>query len=225
MEKADRIASMYDVVTFDCYGTLIDWEGGFTDAFVNAGLIDDGGRSRVIDLYHSVEPKIQGEWRPYREVLRQVALQVARELGKEIDDATAAFLPSSLPSWPVFPDTNAALERLASAGLKLGILSNIDRDLFAVTSKQFTVGFDLVVTAEELRSYKPKPAHFTEARERIGDQRWLHAAQSYFHDIVPARQLDIDCAWINRKHETATGSERPDRELENMTGLADWLCA
>ena len=216
---------MYDVVTFDCYGTLVDWERGFTDAFVNAGLIDEGKRSKVIDLYHSVEPKIQLEWKPYREVLRQVALHVAHELGIEIDAETAEFLPNSLPSWPVFPDTNAALERLASSGLKLGILSNIDRDLFAETSKQFTVEFDFIVTAEELESYKPNHAHFVEARERIGEQRWLHAAQSYFHDIVPARQLDIDCAWVNRKHETAMGSELPDRDLENMTGLADWLCA
>jgi FMN phosphatase YigB (HAD superfamily) len=128
-----------------------------------------------------------------------------------------------LPRWEPFPDTNPALGRLADAGYRLGILSNIDDDLLAGTLQRLAVRFDLLVTAEQLRSYKPGHAHFDEARRRVGAQRWLHAAQSYFHDIVPACDLGVPVAWINRKAEAPTGVARPDRELRTMTDLADWL--
>ncbi|HEV2719662.1 MAG TPA: HAD-IA family hydrolase [Thermoanaerobaculia bacterium] len=98
-----------------------------------------------------------------------------------------------------FPDTNAALERLRGAGYRLGILSNVDDDLLAATRRHFSVGFDLIVTAQQVRSYKPGHAHFLEARKRIGEARWLHAAESNFHDIVPANALGIENAWINRR--------------------------
>jgi 2-haloalkanoic acid dehalogenase type II len=213
---------MHDVITFDCYGTLIDWERGFTDAFVREGLTDE--RERVIDLYHAVEPEIESEtWMPYREVLREVALRVSANLGRAIDPARASFLPDSLPSWPVFPDTNAALERLAGAGIRLGILSNVDDDLFARTAEQFAVKFDLVITAAQVRSYKPAHAHFIEARRRIGDARWLHAAQSHFHDVVPARALGIEVAWVNRKHEQPARAILPDHEVPDMAELAALL--
>lgn len=207
-------------ITFDCYGTLIDWERGFTDAFVREGIADPADRDRVIDLYHHVEPEIESTWKPYREVLREVAVRVAARLGHEIDLARASFLPDSLPSWPVFPDTNPALERLREAGIRLGILSNVDDDLFARTAEQFTVSFDLVITAAQVRSYKPAHAHFLEARRRIGDARWLHAAQSHFHDVVPARALGIEVAWVNRKREQPARGVLPDHEVPDMAGLA-----
>ena len=112
---------------------------------------------------------------------------------------TGMFLPESVPAWPVFPDTNAALEALVNGGYRLGILSNIDDDLFDATRRLFTVDFDLVVTAEQVRSYKPAAGHFDVARSDLGTTSWLHAAQSYFHDVVPARTHGIPVVWINRQ--------------------------
>jgi len=112
---------------------------------------------------------------------------------------------------------------LSRAGYELGILSNVDDDLLAGTRRHFTVDFSLLVTAQQVRSYKPAAGHFTTARVRIGDQRWLHAAQSYFHDITPAVAHRIPVAWINRKGQQPTGAVRPDREFRTLTELADWL--
>ena len=128
-----------------------------------------------------------------------------------------------MPAWPPFPDTNPALRRLFEAGYRLGILSNVDDDLLAWTRRHLAVPFDIVVTAERAGSYKPAPRHFEMAREAIDGQRWLHAAQSYFHDVVPARALSIPVAWINRKGEAARDGGKPDREFRNLTELADWL--
>jgi 2-haloalkanoic acid dehalogenase type II len=216
----------FELITFDCYGTLVDWEGGITGAFSEAA-VDDGVKldPRAVLLAHAeIEPRIQAAgYRSYREVLLQTAQAIADRLGWSISAERAAFLPESLPNWKPFPDTNPALERLAGAGYALGILSNIDDGLLSGTLQRLSVPFDPIVTAEQLRSYKPGQAHFVEARRRAGKRRWLHAAQSYFHDVVPAHDLGVPVAWINRKAEAATGDARPDRELRTMTDLADWL--
>ena len=133
------------------------------------------------------------------------------------------FLPESLPSWPPFADTNAALRRLAEAGHRLAILSNVDDDLLAGTRRHFAVDFEFVITAEQVGAYKPAPAHFETARKRLGGVSWLHCAQSYFHDIVPARRLGIASAWINRVRQRATGDERADVEFQSLAEAADWL--
>jgi 2-haloacid dehalogenase/putative hydrolase of the HAD superfamily len=112
---------------------------------------------------------------------------------------------------------------MSQAGYALGILSNVDDDLLAGTRRHLAVTFSLLVTAQQLRSYKPAPGHFTTARNRIGAQRWLHAAQGYFHDVEPAVAHRIPVVWINRKAEQPTGVARPDREVRTLTGLADWL--
>lgn len=215
---------MYDVVTFDCYGTLIDWEQGFVRALLAAGIGDPLDRPRIVELYHAIEPEIESDYRSYREVLTEVARRIGAGLGLAVSDDQARMLPASLPAWPPFADTNRALERLAASGIRLGILSNVDDDLLAGTRAHFTVDFDLVVTAQQVRSYKPGHAHFLEARSRIGDgARWLHAAQSHFHDVVPCRELGIPVAWINRKNERPGSDVLPDRELRTLDGLADWL--
>ena len=186
----------YDIVTFDCYGTLIDWERGIADAFRGAGLELD--RDVVLRAYAEQEPIAeQPPFRPYREVLADATRRVAHALGWQIDDAS--FLAESLPSWTPFPDTNAALGRLRGAGYRLGILSNVDDDLLAATRRHFSVDFDLVITAQQVRSYKPGHAHFVAARNAIGGAPWLHAAESNFHDIVPTNSLRIENAWINRR--------------------------
>jgi 2-haloalkanoic acid dehalogenase type II len=226
-EAAQRLSAArpYDIITFDCYGTLIDWEGGIAGAFTRA-VVGTGSRldaHTVLAAYERIEPVVQAEpYRSYREVLTESARRVARELGWALPEARAGFLAESLPFWIPFPDTNAALERLFRAGYQLGILSNVDDDLLAGTRKHFTVPIDLIVTAEQVRSYKPADGHFTTARERIGGQRWLHAARSHVHDVTPCRRLGVPVAWINRAGETPR-EPRPDRELSTLTELADWL--
>jgi len=218
----------YHVITFDCYGTLIDWERGIGEAFAREAAKDGRrlDRAAVLAAYHAEEPGVEaGPFKPYREVLTETARRVAARLGWPLLNERAGFLAASLPDWPPFPDTNPALERLVAAGYRLGILSNVDDDLLAGTCRHFAVPFDPIVTAQQVRSYKPAPGHFQTARERIGDQRWLHAAQSYFHDVVPARTHGIPVAWINRKGESPSGATRPDRELRDLTGLADWLAS
>ncbi|HEX9747526.1 MAG TPA: HAD-IA family hydrolase, partial [Methylomirabilota bacterium] len=177
----------------------------------------------VLAAYERIEPVVQAErYQSYREVLTESARRVARELGWALPEAREGFLAESLPFWIPFPDTNPALERLFKAGYQLGILSNVDDDLLAGTRKHFTVPFDLIVTAQQVGSYKPADGHFTTARERIGGRRWLHAAQSHFHDVTPARRHRIPTAWVNRKRQVR-GEPRPDREVHTLTELADWL--
>jgi len=207
----------YDIITFDCYGTLIDWEQGISDAFRDAGAT--APRDEILRHYAQIEPLVEQDGhRRYRDVLTDVARQIAARIGWKTD---GAFLPESLPRWTPFPDTNAALESLRAAGYRLGILSNTDDDLIAATRKHFTTDFDLVITAQEVGSYKPAPGHFLAARERIGDARWLHAAQSNFHDVVPTNRLGIPNAWINRKGETAAPGGTPSYEYADMQSFAE----
>lgn len=214
----------FDFVTFDCYGTLIDWETGIRQAFVDAAL-DDGVRldaALIIPAYADVERVVEREqYRSYRDVLAQSALRTGHALGWRI--SYPGFLADSLPSWKPFADTNPALERLRAAGIRLGILSNVDDDLLAMTRRHFTVDFDLVVTAQQAGSYKPAPMHFLTARERIADASWLHAAESNYHDIVPTNALGIPNAWINRNANRALPGGKPAMELRDLAALAGAL--
>jgi 2-haloalkanoic acid dehalogenase type II len=214
----------YDVVTFDCYGTLIDWESGIAGAFLDAAAPDGVTFTRqdILRAYADVEHRVQAEgYRTYREILRDTAVRVAKALDWPITPERAGFLADTLPSWQPFPDTNPALERLVAAGCRLGILSNIDDDLLAETRKHFTAGFDIVVTAQQVRSYKPGRAHFLTARELIGHSRWLHAAESNFHDIIPTNALGIDNAWINRQRQPELPGGTPKFKLDDLAGLAN----
>jgi 2-haloacid dehalogenase/putative hydrolase of the HAD superfamily len=216
----------YHVITFDCYGTLIDWESGI-GAWLEGAAAEAGvtrARSELVAAYAKIEPAVEAEaFRSYRDVLAETALRVAKYFDWPLTPEHARGLADSLPSWQPFPDTNPALERLVSAGYRLGILSNVDDDLLAGTLRHFTVPFDLLVTAQQVRSYKPAPGHFETARRRIGESRWLHAAQSYFHDVVPCRALGIPVAWVNRKAEPGHAETRPDLEIRTLAGLADAL--
>ncbi len=217
----------WDVITFDCYGTLIDWERGIGEAFERAAAAAGVTvqRADVLRLYHEIEPVVEAErYRRYRDVLTETAVRVAARLGWPLSPERAAFLAESLPGWPPFPDTDPALRRLAAAGYRLGILSNVDDDLLAGTRRHFSVEFPLIVTAQQVGSYKPAPGHFRTARARIAGARWLHAAQSYFHDVRPARSLGVPVAWINRHGERRPDDgPEPDRELRDLAALADWL--
>ena len=216
----------YDIITFDCYGTLIDWESGIAEAFLQAARADGVTlrREEVLRAYELIEPIVEREhFRPYKDVLTDAAARVAHALGWPLDFERGTFLVSSLAMWKPFPDTNAALERLRGAGYKLGILSNVDDDLLTATRRRFTVDFDLIITAQQVRSYKPAPGHWLAARQRIGSDRWLHAAQSNFHDIVPANALGIPTAWVNRRNDAPLSGGTPMYEVRDMAGLADLL--
>lgn len=217
----------WDVVTFDCYGTLVDWEGGILGAFAaeakrRGEAVPDA--DRIISLYHEIEPHVEaGPFRRYREVLEETAARIVARLGWEAGDPS--FLPESLPDWPPFPDTGEALETLAARGYRLGILSNVDRDLIARTREHLPAAFDFVITAEDVRAYKPATPHFEAARERVAGARWLHAAQSWFHDIVPARRMGVPTVWVNRKAERLGADARPDGVVADVAGLVEWLAA
>ena len=209
----------FDIVTFDCYGTLIDWESGIAGAFLKTTGLP---REDVIRAHADIEPVVEREqYLPYREVLTETALRVAQMLGKPLTDGT--FLPASLTDWKPFADTNPALERLRDAGYRLGILSNVDDDLLAETRRHFTVEFDLIVTAQQVRSYKPAAGHFLAAKDLIGSARWLHAAQSNFHDIVPVNAMNVPTAWVNRRGEQPLPGGVPTYEVRDMAGLAGLL--
>jgi putative hydrolase of the HAD superfamily len=208
----------WDLVTFDCYGTLIDWEAGIAAAFVAAGV--RATTAEVIRSHAAHEPTVEaGTYRNYRDVLTEVAGRMLKDLGEPARNG--AFLADSLPSWKPFPDTVPALRRLAAAGVKLGILSNVDDELLDATRRHFgDVPFEMIVTAAQVKSYKPAPGHWNAARARGAGGRWLHAAQSYFHDIQPARALGLDTAWVNRKAEAPLDDGRATHEVLDLAGLA-----
>lgn len=216
----------YDIITFDCYGTLIDWETGISQAIVDAAQVAGVSleRDEVVRAYHEVEPAVEaGRYRPYREVLGETTLGVARRLGWDIEPHRAHFLADSLPGWPAFDDTCNVLAALRAAGLELGILSNVDDGLLRRTLTGFPVEFDLLITAEQVGSYKPAHGHFLKARQVIGSASWLHVAQSYFHDVAPACELGIPVAWVNRKCEPPKGRARADVEVRDLEEFWRWL--
>jgi 2-haloacid dehalogenase/putative hydrolase of the HAD superfamily len=222
------IDSDFEFITFDCYGTLIDWESGIVNAFQSQAAFDGVHlkRAEIVSAYHNEEPAVEaGEFRTYREVLNETAMRVAVRVGWKLEPARSSFLAASLPEWQPFADTNSALERLARR-FKLGIVSNVDDDLIAQTRRHFTVDFDPIITAQQVRSYKPSHAHFERALARLKGKRLLHAAQSYFHDVVPSSELGIPVAWVNRKNELSDkGGPLPTYEVRNLTELADLLRA
>lgn len=223
--------SRFDVITFDCYGTLIDWEAGILNALrpirdaANFRATDDD----TLELYALLESELEsGEYRRYRDVLRSVTRGIVQrfEVPPETIDVDA--LANSLPAWPAFPDTVASLERLKKH-CKLAVISNTDDDLFAKTARVLETPFDYVITAEQVGAYKPSPRNFERALEVIGVPRRniLHAAQSRFHDIAPCRELGIACVWVNRRHDkdgegaTAVSGAQPDLEVPDLKTLAD----
>ena len=218
--------SDFDIITFDCYGTLIDWEGGIISAFQSEAAKD--GRElpgdQIIEAYAAEEPAVEtAPYRSYRDVLGETARRVAATLGWHLPTERTGFLAASLPGWQPFPDTNPALERL-SRQFSLGILSNIDDDLLTATRRHLTVDFDLIVTAQQVKSYKPGLAHFNGAMARAAGKRLLHAAQSYFHDVVPTSKVALPVVWVNRKGDRVEpGGPIPTHEVRNLTELANLL--
>jgi 2-haloacid dehalogenase len=208
--------------TFDCYGTLIDWNAGI------GGVLERlFGAERTPDLlarYHRLEPEVQAEtYRSYAEVLSLTLERLARETGLSMPEGESGALVHSLPDWPAFREAPEALAELRRRGWSLAILSNIDRALIVESEKRLGVPIDLIVTAEDVEAYKPSHVHFDRFLElTVADRKQhVHVAASLFHDIAPARDLGLKTVWINRLGEEA--DPEPDRELPDLTALADVL--
>jgi 2-haloacid dehalogenase len=210
--------------SFDCYGTLVDWNDGIGTEL--ARLFGPEAREPLLRRYHELEPRVQAVEPDlaYREVLVGTLQAVAAAEGLEVPLGEADALARSLPQWQVFPDVPAALLEARARGWRLGILSNSDRDLIEASIARIGVPFDLAVVASEIGSYKPAHAHWLSFRERTGRPPDAHVAASLFHDIEPASELGIRTVWINRL-DARSGRVAPDRELPDMTGLADVLDA
>jgi 2-haloacid dehalogenase len=220
----------FDVLTFDCYGTLIDWESG-----ILAGLrrvLDPRGVAPddddLLERYARHEAALEaGPYLRYRDVLARSLQGVSAELGIEPTDRELEAFGGSVGDWPAFPDSPAALARLAGR-FRLGVITNCDDDLFAASNRRLGVTFDWVITAQQARSYKPSQRGFELAFERIAIPRTriLHVAQSLFHDHVPAKDLGMTTAWINRRHgrpgsgATPPASAAPDLEVADMATFA-----
>jgi 2-haloacid dehalogenase len=203
--------------TFDCYGTLIDWNGGIGRELER--LFGPARSGELLHAYHELEPQIQREdpERSYRGVM---SVALAR-LGAPAEEEDALAL--SLPGWPPFPEVPTALEEARTRGWRLAVLSNTDRDLLDASLARIGVEFDLTVVASEIGSYKPSRGHWDEffARSGADRERHIHVASSLFHDIAPASALGLRTIWINRLGEEA--EPRPDVELHSLAGLADSL--
>jgi 2-haloacid dehalogenase len=202
--------------TFDCYGTLIDWNGGIRRAL--ARVFGDERADEQLERYHDVEPALQADGtRSYRAVMTEAM----RQLGAS--DADADALARSLPSWDPFPEARNALTEARERGWKLAILSNTDRDFIDASMERLAVPFELAVVASEIGSYKPAHRHWLAFFEQTGAprDRHVHVAQSYFHDIVPATELGLRSVWINRRGDRL--EPPPTRELTDLDGLADTL--
>ncbi|MEZ6241901.1 MAG: haloacid dehalogenase type II [Phycisphaerales bacterium] len=215
-----------DAITFDCYGTLIDWSSGILAALApfrhRIGIADDAA---LLAAYAEHEHRVEaGAWLAYRDVLREVFCALV----PGATDAEADTLPESVKHWRPFADTVPALRRLGGRA-RLAIVSNIDDDLIASTLKKLEVEFAAVVTAEQVRSYKPGHAHFREvcARLKLEPARILHAAESRFHDIAPARELGFPTVWVSRAGPSTSGvgDAVPDAEVATLAELADLLDA
>ena len=220
--------SQFQIITFDCYGTLIDWESGILKSVRAAFPGLNATDAEVLAGYSEVEPLIQSlGYMKYRQVLRQVLMEMGNRFSQKPTDPDA--IANSLGDWQPFPDTVAALERLKQR-YKLAIISNIDDDLFAQTARHLKVPFDQVITAEQVGSYKPTLRNFEVALERIAlpKEAVLHAAESLYHDVAPARQLGIANVWVNRRgNKPAAASKsadvKPDLEVADLKSLADLM--
>lgn len=223
----------FDLLTFDCYGTLVDWETGIIEGVrtVCAAHGRSADAATTLKAFGDAEHVVQGErYRSYREVLALTLRRMGSALGFGPTAAECDAFAASVGDWPPFPDTVNALRRLG-ARFRLGIVSNVDDDLFAETRKRLDIDFDWVVTAQQVGSYKPAPTHFEEmaARSGIARERTLHVAQSLFHDIAPASALGYATVHVNRKSRGgATGATpvspaQPDAEVPDMAGLARLL--
>ncbi len=220
----------YKILTFDCYGTLMDWESGIFSAL--RPILSAHGKSisdaKLLEMYGELEAQAeQGEYRSYRDVLQLVVSGFGKQLGFEPTEPEKRSLPDSLSNWSPFADTVQSLERLKSK-FKLAVISNVDDDLFASSAQKLKVKFDHVITAQQAHCYKPGIDIFKLALKTIGiaPEHILHCGQSIYHDVIPAQSLGMSTVWVDRPSPRAgvgaviSASGKPDLEVPNVETLA-----
>ncbi|MFE0149746.1 HAD family hydrolase [Nonomuraea sp. NPDC059007] len=205
-------------VTFDCFGTLVDWRHGIA---TSAELIFPGYGGRLLDAYIRHEMAVQTETPTmlYREVMAETLRRACAAEGLDLGADDAGILARTLPYWPVFPEIGAELGALRSAGWRLALLTNCDRDLIGLTQRRLPVPFDAIVTAEDAGGYKPSLGHFERFRSAHEPSEWVHVAQGYIHDMIPAHALGLRRIWINRLAETPTDPSVPQTIQPDLRGL------
>jgi len=208
-------------LTFDCYGTLADWNACMLGALQP---VAGAHAASLLAAYHRAESILEARprWRPYREILTEGLGLAARRSGIAVTPEQAGALVAAWPDMRAFPDVAEALGTLVSFGWRLAILTNCDDDLFAVTSAALPVPFELVVTAEQVRSYKPDLGHFRKFAEMTGatPANWIHVANSWVHDILPAGRMGIRSVWVDRDH-TGHPAKFAERRVTSMRRLAE----
>ena len=217
-------------VTFDVYGTLIDWESGVFDAFKREATrdgfsIEEKDRDTIIRLFHEISQDVEGgSYELYAEVLRQTAVRIAKEIGWPLEPSRSGFLPDSVPRWAPFKETPAQMKKFFGK-YSTGLIANIDDKLLGQTRRYIPHDFDLVVTAQQVRSYKPEPAHFNEFARRIGSKKgWVHIASNHYHDVEPAVKMKVPVIWVNRsKAPLEPGQKRPTEEVKSLLEAAKLL--
>jgi 2-haloacid dehalogenase/putative hydrolase of the HAD superfamily len=214
-------------VTFDVYGTLIDWEKGVAEAFQKEAARDGFTLNidEVIGHFHDISRDIEGgSYELYAEVLRRTALEIAKRIEWPLEPSRSGFLPDSVHRWQAFKETNTQLKKFEKK-FNIGLISNVDDKLLGQTRRHIPFDYDLVVTAQQVRSYKPDPAHFKEAARRIGGKKgWVHVAASLYHDVEPCIKDKIPVIWVNRKKEVLEpGQKKPTAEVKTLLEAAKLL--
>lgn len=215
-------------VTFDVYGTLIDWEKGIYDAFRKEAARDGftiDSPDEIIPLFHEISREVEGgSYELYAEVLRRTAVEIAKRIGWPLEPSRAGFLPDSVQRWTAFKETNPQLNKFRKK-YSTGLISNIDDKLLGQTRRHIPGDFDLVVTAQQVRSYKPDPAHFTEFARRIGGKKgWVHIGCSHYHDVEPCVKAKVPVIWVNRNKEPLeSGMKKPTAEVKTLLEAAKLL--
>ncbi|MGB9770734.1 MAG: haloacid dehalogenase type II [Candidatus Kapaibacteriota bacterium] len=223
----------FKLLSFDCYGTLVDWEKGIVESLepflVSRGVVIDD--EQLLEMYAKYESEIEnGTYIEYKEVLVEVFNKICGRLSIRINDREKHLLLESFANWEPFPDTISALKSFKK-NFKLAIISNVDDDLFKLTQKKLDVEFDYVITAQQVKSYKPSTLIFKYALEKFGisKEHILHIAQSIYHDIVPAKSLGITTVWVNRRKgrkgsgATPPAQGKPDLEVPDLAVLANLI--
>jgi len=216
------------MVTTDCYGTLIDWEKGLLEAFRKEAKRDGLSldESAFITRFLEVQAEIMsGSYELYAEVLRRAAVKVAKEIGWELEPSRAQFVPDSVARWQPFREANAAMDRLANR-YDVGIVSNIDDKLLGISRRHLRTELGIVVTAQQVRSYKPDEAHFKECARRLGGKKgWIHIASGYEADVAPLLKMNVPVIWVNRHGEKLEGRRKPTAEAKTFRDAAAKLGA
>ncbi len=225
--------NQFTAMSFDCYGTLIDWESGITPVLQQ--LVKAHGitmtHQELLELFAILEPEAQsGDYKTYREILRQVVQKFGERLGFSPTSTELESLADSIQHWQPFPDTVEALKALKQK-YKLVIISNIDDDFFAQTNQHLQIEFDHIITAQQAQSYKPSVHNFEFALEKtkLSKDELLHVAQSLFHDIATAKSLGLTTIWVNRRQGKSGGgatkpaTAQPDLEVPDLKSLVDLI--